>query len=217
MLDQDIRRALRRRVARLHAEHPDTRIVEELDLGFTARADVVVLNGRIEGFEIKSDRDSLVRLAHQAKAYEAVCDRVWLATTDRFADVAMQQLPPWWGVLVASWRGREPHLARRRAAKAHDKQKAGTLLELLWRDELALLCERYAPEAGSRRATARGMRLALGDAQVSGRGLAKEVRQALLLREDWRAAPPCASGDAPFRLVARPSSSRSTRPPHRRG
>ena len=176
VLDQDIRRALRRRVARLHAEHPETRIVEELDFGFTARADLVVLNGRIEGFEIKSDRDTLVRLAHQAKAYEAVCDRVWLVTTYRFADAAMQQLPSWWGVLVASSRRGEPHLVRRRAARAHHEQRAGALLDLLWRDELASLCKRYAPELVSRRATARAMRLALADGQVSGRRLAKEVR-----------------------------------------
>ena len=88
----------------------------------------------------------------------------------------MQRLPPWWGVLVASSRRREPHLADAVQRGHIDEQRAGTLLELLWRDELASLCKRYAPEAGSRRATARGMRLALGDGQVSGRRLAKEVR-----------------------------------------
>ncbi len=216
MLDHDIRRALRRHVARLHAEHPDTRIVEELKLGPTARADVVVLNGRIEGFEIKSDRDRLVRLAHQAKAYEAVCDRVWLVTTERYANAAIQQLPSWWGVLVATTRRGEPYLTRRRAARQHGEQEVAALLELLWRDELASLCERYQIARVPSRASGRAMRLAVAEGAVSGRRLAQEVRQALLLREGWRAAPPCASGDAAFLPVARSSGSRWARPPHRR-
>src|SRR5436309_2018867 len=39
VLDNDIRRALRARAARVHADDPETRIVEEVDLGLAARAD----------------------------------------------------------------------------------------------------------------------------------------------------------------------------------
>lgn len=217
MLDQDIRRALRVRAARLHSEDPQTRVVEELHLGPDARADLVVLNGRIEGYEIKSDRDSLARLEHQVGAYEAVCDRVWLVTTERYADVALQRLPPWWGVLVARSQNGGITLVRRRAAKAHRRQRVSALVELLWRGELALVCERYGIAGSRSRSTATALRASITDASVSCREVAKDVRRALLLREDWRAVPPCASGDAPFPPDARRSDSRSTRlPPHRR-
>jgi len=214
--DLDLRKALRVRAARHHADDPETRVVEEFELGPTARADVIVLNGRIEGYEIKSDHDSLTRLTHQAVAYEAVCDRVWLVTTDRFGSAAIERLPAWWGVLVAKTTGESISLVRRRAARAHPHQSPEALLDLLWRDELAALCERYAPEAVRARSTSSALRAAIISSGPSGKRLASDVRAALLLREGWRAVPPCASGDAVFPPAARLSGSRSGLPPHRR-
>jgi plasmid stability protein len=214
--DLDLRKALRVRAAQHHAADPEARIVEELELGLTARADVIVLNGRIEGYEIKSDHDSLVRLAHQAAAYEAVCDRVWLVTTERFAAPAIERLPVWWGVLVARTKGETVSLVRRRAARAHPRQSQAALLELLWRDELAELCGRYAPQAVRARSTSSALRDAIIETDASAKRLASDVRAALLIREGWRAVPPCASGDAVFPPVARWSGSRSGLPPHRR-
>ncbi len=144
MLDKDIRQAVRARLGRLLAGDLDARIVEELDLGPTARADLVVLNGRIEGYEIKSDHDSLLRLSHQVDAYEAVCDRVWLVTTDRFAEQAGARLPAWWGILVARYRRGEVVLARRRVAKPHRQQRVRALVELLWRRELLAMCGHHS-------------------------------------------------------------------------
>ncbi len=216
MRDIDLRKALRVRAARHHDADPETRVIEELELGPTARADVIVLNGRIEGYEIKSDHDSLVRLTHQAAAYEAVCDRVWLATTERFASVAGERLPAWWGVLVAKTTGESISLVRRRAARAHPHQSREALLDLLWRDELAALCGRYAPHAVRARATSSSLRDAIADTDASAKRLASDVRAALLIREGWRAVPLCASGDAVFPPAAKWSGSRSVLPPHRR-
>jgi hypothetical protein len=216
MLDKDIRRALRIRAARLHADDQDARIIEEFDLGPGARADMIILNGRIEGYEIKSDHDSLVRLRHQIGAYEAVCDRVWLVTTERFFESASVLLPAWWGILVATARNGEVSLVRRRAARAHQQQRLRSLVELLWREELVALCERYAVAAVRKRSTAPAIRDALAAGRLSRRRLADDVRQALVVREGWRAARPCASGDAPFPPAAKWSGSRSVLPPHRR-
>lgn len=44
---------------------------------------VLVVNGRLTGWEIKTAADSLVRLPHQQRAYSEVFDRVWLAADRR--------------------------------------------------------------------------------------------------------------------------------------
>jgi hypothetical protein len=211
--DMDLRTAVRQRAARLHAEDPHARIVEELDLG-GARADVVVLNGRIEGFEIKSDVDSLARLSHQAPAYEAVCDRVWLVTTDRFAATAEATLSPWWGLLIARGERGVVQLTRRRAASRHDGLHQEALASLLWRAELMTMCDRAGVDV-SRSATVPVLVETLAGAW-SCRRLGEEVRNALATREGWRAAPPSASGDAPWRPPANLSGCRVRLPPHRR-
>lgn len=200
----------------MHATDAETRIVEELDLGPGARADLVVLNGRIEGYEIKSDHDSLIRLPHQIEAYEAVCDRVWLVTTDRFASSALEHLPAWWGVLVARRRADQIVLVRRRAARAHRQQRVRALLELLWKSELLAVCDRHAIGHARSKSTVVALRDAIAERRISQRRAADEVRGMLLLREDWRAVRPSASGDAPSRPVSRSSGSRSGLPPHRR-
>lgn len=216
VLDRDIRQALRTRAARLHADDPETRIVEELDLGPGARADLVVLNGRIEGYEIKSDHDSLIRLAHQVAAYEAVCDRVWLVTTERFASSVLERLPAWWGVLIATHRGDEIVLVRHRAARAHGQQRVRALPELLWKSELLSVCDRHAVSHMRSKSTVVALRDSIAETRISGRRAANEVRGMLLLREGWRAVRPCGSGDAPSPPVSRSSASRSVLPPHRR-
>lgn len=212
--DADIRSALRARTARLHADDAEARLIEELDLGPGARADVVVLNGRIEGYEIKSDVDSLARLAHQAAAYEAICDRVWIVTTDRLASAAEDQLPSCWGILIARNRADVVQLVRRRAARAHRGQRTGALVEVLWRSELVALNDRLGLPPARTRTTAPALRRTISEA-CSARRLASEVRRALLLRADWRAVRPSVSGDVQFRPSARWSSSRSRLPAHR--
>jgi hypothetical protein len=216
LADQDIRRALRIRVADRHADDAETRVVEELELGLGARADLIVLNGRIEGFEIKSDRDSLERLVHQVAAYDAICDRSWLVTTPRFAGAASELLPSWWGILVARGSGEGLRLVRRRAARAHSQQQVGALVGLLWRNELTALCDRYELPYSASRSTVMGLRTSIAHTRLGRRRVAADVRHALLLREGWRAAPPSLSGDAPSRPAARRSGSRSALPPHRR-
>lgn len=67
----------------------------------SARADVAVINGRLSGFEIKSDHDSLSRLPQQIASYSAVFERVTLVTTAAHLNKATMHVPDWWGILVA--------------------------------------------------------------------------------------------------------------------
>src|SRR5665213_2602297 len=50
------------------------------------RADVVVIGATIEGFEIKTERDSLKRLPRQAEAYTRIFDRCHAVLAHRHVD-----------------------------------------------------------------------------------------------------------------------------------
>ena len=79
MRDAEIRPALREHLLRRHASETDTVLIEELGLRRShVRVDLAVVNGSLHGFEIKSDRDSLRRLARQVDLYSQVLDRATL-------------------------------------------------------------------------------------------------------------------------------------------
>ena len=107
MHDCDIRDALRDDLRRQYGADPETAIIDELSIQRAgARIDVALVNGVLHGFELKSDRDTLSRLARQAQAYDAVCDHVTLVVGERLVRNAVELVPNWWGVKVArldSW------------------------------------------------------------------------------------------------------------------
>ena len=141
LTELDLRRALR---DHLQAElTSDARIIEELGVEHgSARIDLAVVNGRLIGYEIKSDYDSLDRLANQMHAYQRVFDELSIVTTPLFVDQVAQLLPPWWGILqpVCDEAG-VVALEVVRAPLANPRQEALSLLSLLWRDEAAALLD----------------------------------------------------------------------------
>lgn len=70
--------------------------------GFSGRADLCVIpdGGRSISYEIKTDKDSLSRLAHQIRMYDHCFAERVLATTPRHVVGALQLLPEAWGVIV---------------------------------------------------------------------------------------------------------------------
>ncbi len=70
----------------------------------TCKADLVILNGTATVYEIKSERDSLTRLANQVANYKKVFAKVYvIASTDHVGGV-MKTVPPDVGVLELSSR-----------------------------------------------------------------------------------------------------------------
>ena len=60
MRDVDVRQSLRRALSAEHAGDAGTLIIEELGLcQHDSRIDVAAVNGELNGFEIKSDSDTL--------------------------------------------------------------------------------------------------------------------------------------------------------------
>lgn len=139
--DPDIRVALLQRLRAAHARQDDTVVIEELGLcRGRVRVDVAVVNGILHGFEIKSDRDSLRRLAGQVDVYGRVLDKATLVVGAGHVDDAVALLPAWWEVQVVHGTAERPRLTRLRAGRKNPAREARALVELLWStDALALL------------------------------------------------------------------------------
>jgi hypothetical protein len=149
--DVEIRPALREHLLRRHAGETDTVLIEELGLRRgQVRVDLAVVNGSLHGFEIKSDRDSLRRLAVQVDLYSQVLDRATLVVGDRFAPLAPSLVPAWWGVVRVSSKPGGLQFTTIRRSKLNPQRNARMLAELLWSAQALALLED--------RGVARGMR-----------------------------------------------------------
>lgn len=190
MRDADIRHALRARINAQFEHDPSTMVVEELGLVFEdVRVDVAVVNGAFHGFEIKSERDTLTRLPHQAAAYNRVFDEMAIVTGPKLAERATAAVPSWWSVLAAVQTQDGVCLIERRHGSPNPGVDPVAVAQLLWRDEaLDLLRDR---ELG--RGLTRKPRREL--AEVLARELPLDelrdlVRHRLRSRSHWRTASP---------------------------
>lgn len=150
--DPAIRSALHRRLGRVKRHDPSTVIIDELGLRRGhVRLDVAIVNGRLDGYEIKSDRDSTRRLESQVKVYSAVLDRVTLVVGDRFVKSAENLVPSWWGLLHARRQDNRIHIRSLRRTRPNPSRDPRVLVELLWRDSALDLLERRNAARGLRR------------------------------------------------------------------
>ena len=149
--DAEIRPALRQHLLRSHGDEPDTVLVEELGLcRGQVRVDLAVVNGSLHGFEIKSDRDSLRRLAVQVDLYSQVLDRATLVVGDRFAPFAPSLVPAWWGIVRVSPRASGLQFTSLRRSKVNPQRNARVLAELLWSTQALELLEERGVAKGMR-------------------------------------------------------------------
>ena len=133
--DSDIRDALR---GWLKAKQSGSSFLLVEELGIRqgiARIDMAVVNSRFEGFEIKSDRDSLRRLEHQIKMYSSVLDRATIVVSRRHLENARQSVPEWWGILLYDNDGSAWRLKEVRKSKRNKFVDPRALVELLWYSE----------------------------------------------------------------------------------
>ncbi len=187
MNDYQIRTELRRLLDERFSGDFETLILDELGLRHgAARIDIAVVNGNLDGYEIKSDLDTLRRLPHQMKIYNSVLDHVTLVVGNRHIDRAGKIVPDWWGITLVE-RGKRgmPCFSEIRKPQENPSLDPLTITKLLWRDEaLALLGEiSIADGFRSKRRAVIYARLA----EVVPLDLLRaKVRQQLKYRTDWR-------------------------------
>lgn len=184
MREHEIRRAVISSVRSAHPDEAETLIVEEMGVCFgSARIDVVVVNGLISGFEIKSASDTLTRLPSQVAAYGRVLDNATLVCAARHHVKAEGLLPPWWGIVVAD-RGVLEWL---RPSDDNPDVDIVAVLQLLWRAELLALARSLQVRGASR--LTRAQLIDVVFAMMPSNEVRSVVRHALKTREGWRSRP----------------------------
>ena len=188
--DLHLRTAVIKNLTAIYRNDPQTLIVEEMSVREgRSRIDVAVVNGTLDGFELKSDRDRLDRLARQSEIYGAVFDRMTLVVGPRHERQAARMIPDWWGCRTDRAAGRrKTRFAHDPAAPDESSPDALAIAELLWRDEaLSVLIELgHASGVLSKPRTHIHRRLA----EVSDLAfLQYRVRDRLRHRADWRCEP----------------------------
>lgn len=193
--DIDIRQKLRDELVEGHRRDPEpTILVDEFGVcSGSARVDIVVINGTMSGYEIKSESDTLDRLAPQTELYSRILDYVTLVASPNHIPKAASYLPKWWGLIEARVNGPRLSLQVLRKPKLNPRPDAYSIAQLLWKDEVAeILRERsVAPQ----KARTRRQLWQLLVETLSLRELQTEVRRVLRRRQGWRSAAIRLSGD----------------------
>jgi hypothetical protein len=137
MNDLQIRRAFHHTFLDEEHKESSTLILDELGLKHgKCRADIAVISGHLNGYEIKSDSDSLYRLRRQVESYNAVFDYVSVVLTYRHLNEAMYIVPEWWGViLVTSDQQGDLNFQTIRLHDQNEVVNNYAVAQLLWRQE----------------------------------------------------------------------------------
>lgn len=186
MRDRDVRESVWRWLEVAHQGDSDTLMLDELGiLNGATRVDIAVINGQIEGYELKSERDTLERLPSQRDLYNKVIDRISLVVAENHRAAAEEIIPDWWGLAVASASGDAVEVTRERLPEMNPQLDAAALASLLWRDEALVVLERYGAARGVKSKPREVLYDRLADV-LDLDILRAEVRAALKAREGWR-------------------------------
>lgn len=189
MRDLQIRRQLRRRLEVEFGNDPTALILDELGVCCgRVRANMVVINGEIKRFEIKSDQDTLLRLRSQASVYCRVFDTMSIVVATKHLEAARNIVPRWWGVLVAEENGAaQPQIKQYRREQKNPNPDPLAIAQLIWRDEALELLKARNLHSG----LCKKPRKILWEILVQNFSLTDLqalVRRQLKVRRDWRSA-----------------------------
>lgn len=190
--DPDIRAALLDRLSKRFPAEQENLILQEFNCD-TARIDVAVVNGALHGYEIKSDQDTLDRLKNQCESYNQVFDRMTLVVGANRWRRGLDELPPWWSVMIASFAGDQMQLRLVKRGKKNPSVSATSLARMLWSSEAAALLRRRGFSVPNH-FRAEDIWSAVVK-QVPLDELALAVREAFRARAAAKAAKPCTPRD----------------------
>lgn len=138
MTPNSIREKLRQWVLATGSCSDDDVLVNELCIvDKTNRADLVHANGKLRGFEIKSESDTLQRWSKQRSAYQHVFDEVWICCHRKHASRLLLDRDDQSGIIIIDEFG---SLAILRPAKINKSVSSYHLSGFLWRGDVDRLC-----------------------------------------------------------------------------
>ena len=181
MLDAEIRKSLHNYLKKENINNPETVIVDEFNVcKGLARVDVAVINGIIHGYEIKSENDTLQRLPNQIKYYIKSLEKVTISINECHLEKTLKIIPDWWGIIIID---NSENVNEIRRAELNISINAESTLQLLWKDELIELINKYRlitkynlPKAKLHKIITYGLEKDI---------VLNEVRQTLKLRKNW--------------------------------
>ncbi len=181
--DADIRQPLHHWLDKRHARDSETGILHELKIPRpSARIDLAVVNGKMVGFEIKSDLDSLARLARQAEAFEQVFDHVCMVATDKHLKNVINKIPAWWGVIVPKMSCKKLIFKTIRPMGKNPTKNDAALLYTLTRSELLNILSAAKVDKGMKTKKKNDL-IAFALKALSSKRLRDEARRVLRARD----------------------------------
>ena len=133
LYDKDMREAL---FSYFEDSYSHIRFLEEFSMG-KSRADAIMISeNEIVGFELKSDRDSLVRLKSQIPDYDKYYDRNYLVVGEHFEKKSYDVLPSHWGIIKVFERNGSIQVEQLRPSVVNPADTLKKQMEFLWRNEL---------------------------------------------------------------------------------
>lgn len=137
MNDRIVRKAFHTRVLKKAHSSSDTYVVDELGLrNGLIRADIAVLNGKLIGYEIKTEKDNLDRLPNQVDAYSQVFDNAFLVVCEKHLNRASELIPEWWGIYIIQTISDKKFIFKCLRKSKLNKQKSSlALAQFLWKSE----------------------------------------------------------------------------------
>ncbi|AQS57407.1 hypothetical protein B0W44_05185 [Novibacillus thermophilus] len=185
--DVDIRKGLHYTLLKDHKNDPDTLVLDEMTIcQGDARIDVAVINGKINGFEIKSESDTLERLPRQVDLYNMVFDTVTIVTGPRYIDGILDLIPDWWGIIKTEMDSdRQVYFYTIREAQNNYNSDPLAIAQLLWRNEALEILKEKGLHKGLLSKPRRVLWQALAE-KLSIDELKDEVRKKLKNRSNWR-------------------------------
>ncbi|WP_152559975.1 sce7726 family protein [Hymenobacter sp. IS2118] len=150
MLDRDIRQFLYQNTLHHYTEDTNSRVIDEMGLSaHAARIDIGVINGQLVGYEIKSDRDNLLRLPRQLEIYNQIFDLITVVCGPKHEAKLLAYLPTHCGLLVTQKHGADsPSLRTVRNATQNEGRNGYMVASLLWCDEAKELLIRLGDKKG---------------------------------------------------------------------
>jgi hypothetical protein len=195
--DFDIRSRLILELKKRHAFDKKIKVVEELGVhNGEKRVDIAVVNGIFHGYEIKSDKDNLLRLPQQIKAYNQVFDRMTLVVGKQHLKEAFEIVPDWWEIIVAKFEEKSDKVVflKIREGELNRNQNKNSVARLLWREEALDILKKKKLDNGFFYKNKSAIYDKL-TASLDSKTLSKEVRETIFFRDNWKPDWPLALSD----------------------
>lgn len=187
MRDKIVRQAFHQTV--LKSAHSDlqTIVIDELGLrNGGVRADIAVVNGKLVGYEIKTERDTLARLPSQIQAYSEVFEKAFIILSDNHLEDALGLIPDWWGIYrIKRKTDGSFTFPCIRHARINRNQNTFTLARLLWKPEALELINSIFSDPFKTTLNKQAIYQLLSQ-NFSQKKMSKVVIQYLKQRDNWR-------------------------------